>query len=137
MRVVLDTNVLVSALIGKGKPAKFFRNVLQKRIELLTSKPILDEFVEVIARPKFLDYVGESEVKGFLQLIVDVSAVVDVRSKFNVIADRSDNSILATAYDGKADYIVSGDKHLLKLREFRRIKIVTVGQMLEILKLES
>jgi putative PIN family toxin of toxin-antitoxin system len=97
----------------------------------------LDEFVEVIARPKFLDYVGESEVKDFLQLIVDVSTVVDVRSKFNVIADRSDNSILATAYDGKADYIVSGDKHLLNLREFRKIKIVTVDQMLKILKLES
>jgi len=137
MRVALDTNVLVSALIGKGKPTKFVRNVLQKRIELLTSKPILDEFVEVIARPKFLDYVDESEVKDFLQLIVDVSTVVDVRSKFNVIADRSDNSILATAYDGKADYIVSGDKHLLNLREFRRIKIVTVDQMLKILKLES
>lgn len=134
MRVVLDTNVLISALIAKGKPAKFVRNVLQKRAELLISKPILDEFVDVIARPKFLEYVGEDEVKDFLQLIIDVSAVVNVRSKFNVVPDRSDNSILATAYDGKADYIVSGDKHLLKLKRFRSIKIMTVDRALRLLK---
>jgi putative PIN family toxin of toxin-antitoxin system len=134
MRVVLDTNVLISALIGTGKPAKFFRNVLQKRAELLTSKPILDEFVDVIARPKFLEYVGEGEVKDFLQLIVDLSAVVNVRSTVNVLADSNDNSILATAYDGKADYIVSDDRHLLKLKRFRGIKIITVDRALHLLK---
>jgi uncharacterized protein len=134
MRVVLDTNVLVSALIGEGKPAKFIQNVLKKQVELLISKPILDEFVDVIARPKFLDYVGEGEVKDFLQLIVDVGAVVDVKSRFNVIADRNDNSILATAYDGKADYIVSGDRHLLELRKFRGIRIISVDRALRLLK---
>jgi len=134
MRILLDTNVLVSALIGEGKPAELFRVILEKRLELLTSKPLLDEFVDVIARPKFLEYVGEDEVKDFLRLIVGVSFVVDVGSKFEVVADKSDNSVLATAHDGKADYLVSGDNHLLSLKKFRGIKIVTVDQALRILK---
>lgn len=137
MRIVLDTNVLVSALIGEGKPAKLVRKILEKRVDLLTSKPILDEFVDVIARPKFVEYAGEDQVKDFLQLIVDVSFVVDAKSKFNIIADKSDNSILATAHDGKADYVVSGDKHLLRLKRFRGIKIITVHQALSILKHET
>ena len=134
MRVVLDTNVLVSALIAKGKPAKFVEKVLEKRTELVMSKPILDEFVRVVARPKFVEYVDETEVKDFLQLVLGVSAIVDVRSKFNVTSDKSDNSILATAYDGKADYIVSGDRHLLQLKRFKGIKIITVAQALNALK---
>jgi hypothetical protein len=134
MRIVLDTNILISALIGEGKPAKLFRKILAKRAEFLISKPLLDEFVNVIARPKFLEYVSEDEVKSFLQLILNVSSVTDVRSKFDVIADKSDNLVLATAYDSKADFIVSGDKHLLKLKRFRGIKIVTVDQALRFFK---
>jgi putative PIN family toxin of toxin-antitoxin system len=134
MRLVLDTNVLVSALIAKEKPSKFVEKVLEKRTELVMSKPILDEFVKVVARPKFLEYVDETEVKDFLQLVLGVSAFVDVRSKFNVTSDKSDNSILATAYDGKADYIVSGDRHLLQLKRFKGIRIITVAQALNVLK---
>ena len=134
MRVVLDTNVLVSALIGKDKPAKFVRKVLEKQAELLISKPMLDELVDVIARPKIREYVDEGDVKDFLQLIVDASVVVNVKSKLSVIADTSDNSVLATACDGKADYVVSGDKHLVELKRFRGIKIITVDQALRLLK---
>src|SRR3972149_259877 len=114
MRVVLDTNVLGTALITKRKPAKLVHNLLGKRIELVISKPILSEFIDVIARPKFRQYADERTVEDFLKLLLGVSAVTDVKSKFNVTPDRGDNTVLATAYDAKADYIVSGDKHLLK-----------------------
>jgi putative PIN family toxin of toxin-antitoxin system len=134
MRIVLDTNVLVSALVGEGKPAKLIQKILEGRVDLLTSKPLLDEFTDVMARPKFLKYVGEQELKGFLQLIVGASFVVDVSSKLNVIADKGDNLILGTAYDGKAEYIISGDKHLLKLKSFKGIKIITVAQALRLIK---
>jgi putative PIN family toxin of toxin-antitoxin system len=133
MRVVLDTNVLVSALIGEGKPAKLLRKIAEKQVELLTSKPLLDEFTEVIARPKFVEYVGEEEVKSFLQLVVNMSFVVDLSSKFNVVVDRSDNLVVATAHDGKADYVVSGDNHLLRLRKFRGTRIISVDEALRLL----
>src|SRR3972149_11289350 len=68
MRVVLDTNVLVSALITKRKPAKLVHNLLGKRIELVISKPILSEFIDVIARPKFRQYADERTVEDFLKL---------------------------------------------------------------------
>jgi putative PIN family toxin of toxin-antitoxin system len=134
MRLLLDTNVLVSALIGEGKPAELIREILAKRVELLTSKPLLAEFTDVIGRSKFVDYVGESEIKDFLLLLASSTSIVGVRSEFNVVADKSDNLILETAYDGKADYIVSGDNHLLRLKRFRGIKIITVDEALRLLK---
>jgi putative PIN family toxin of toxin-antitoxin system len=134
MRVVLDTNVLVSSLITSGKPARLVERLFAKDIELVISKPMLEEFVEVIARPKFQEYASQRTIKDFLELLLSICAVVDVKSRFDITSDRSDNAILATAYDGKADYIVSGDKHLLQLKKFRKTRVVTVDEMLRILK---
>lgn len=134
MRVVLDTNVLVSSLITKGKPAELLQRLLGKKVDLVISKTILDEFVDVIGRPKFHGYVGDKQIKDFLGLLLGVALFIDVKSHFDVTQDKADNMILATAYDANADYIVSGDKRLLRLKKFRRIKIVSVNEMLQLLK---
>lgn len=133
MRIVLDTNVLVSALISEGKPERLFGELIKKRDELILSSEILSELLEVIHQPRFAKYVNEAEIELFLTLIRRTSRLVKVTSNLQVTPDLGDNLVLSTAFDGKADYIVSGDQHLLRVREFKNIRIVTVDRMLRIL----
>ncbi len=135
MRVVLDTNVLVSALITEGRTAKLLQVLLEKNVELLLSKPILDEFVDVMSRARLREYIGSEEIENFLKLLLSVALIVDVKSKFDVTSDIADNIVLAAAHDGKANYIVSGDRHLLDLKNFKGIKILNSAQMLRRLNL--
>ena len=74
-------------------------------------------------------------MKSFLRILAGTADMVTVRSRFKVVKDDpSDDLFLNTAYDGGADYIVSGDRHLLSLREFKGIKILTVYQILDLWK---
>lgn len=124
--VIFDLSVLVSALITKGKP---------KELNLITSREIFSEFTKVASRAKFQKYVRERDVREFLEALNDIARFVRVKSKFNAVTqDPDDDIVLRAAYDSRADYIVSGDEHMLALGEFRGIRIVTVSEMLELLK---
>lgn len=134
MKVVLDTNVLVSALIKSGKPRELIFELARGKIQTVTSRNMLEEFIEITDDPRIRRYVGEDDTIAFLRAIGSVARIIKVRSRFKVVKeDPDDDMVLRTAHDGKVDYIVSGDKHLLLLKEFRGIKIVTVSQMLSIL----
>lgn len=134
-KLVLDTNVLISALIKRGKPRALFLEVVRGRVQLILSREILDEFIEVAADTRIRKYVNEEDLTKFLRIIGSVAKVIKVRSKFKIVKqDPSDDAILRTAHDGKADCIVSGDSHLLSLKEFKGIKIVTVSESLKLLK---
>jgi len=79
--------------------------------------------------------VRERDIREFLEVLNITAKFVHVRSRFKVVRqDPDDDIILRTAYDSKADYIVSGDEHILALNEFRGIRIVTENEMLELLK---
>jgi putative PIN family toxin of toxin-antitoxin system len=92
---------------------------------------MLAELADVLARDKFS--IQSSQVDKFLSSLVRKSKMVSAGSRFKVISeDPDDDVVLNTAYNGKADYIVTGDRHLLSLKEFKRTKIVKVTQMLEI-----
>lgn len=135
MIIVLDTNVLVSALIKRGKPRELIFKIIEGKAQLFLSKSILEEFVKVAYDPKITKYVGEKDLREFLKIIGSIAKLVKIRSKFKIVThDPSDDVVLRTAFDGKVDYIVSGDEHLLSLREFRKIKIVSVSEMLDLLK---
>jgi len=135
MKVVLDTNVLLSALIKSGKPRELLFRIAEKRAQLVLSRGILEEFLEVTDDPRIRKYVDEDGVIAFLRAVGSIATVIRARSKFKVVKeDPDDDTVLRVAYDGKAEYIVSGDRHLLSLGQFRRIKIVTVSQMLDILE---
>ncbi len=135
MRIVLDTNVLVSALIKSGRPRELIFEIVRKKVQMITSEKILEEFIEVTEDPNIRRYVSDGDVIEFLRVIGDVAHVIKVKSKFNVIKeDPDDDIVLRTAHDGRAEYIVSGDKHLLSLKKFRGTKIVTVRQMLNLLR---
>lgn len=132
MKVVLDTNVLLSALIKTGKSRKLLLRLAKADVQLILSRKIIEEFLEVADDPRIRRYVDENDAIAFLRAVGSIAVIVKVKSRFKVIKDDPDDDIiLRTAYDGKADCIVSGDKHLLSLREFKGIKIATVNEMLK------
>jgi uncharacterized protein len=132
-RVVVDTNVLVSALIKKGKPLVLIQRLLDKHTVVLSSQ-MLAELADVLSRDKFT--ITNTQIDLFISLLLRKSTVTSVSGNLKVILkDPDDNIVLLTAVNGKADYIVSGDKHLLTLIKFEGIEIVTISQMLEILRL--
>jgi len=135
-RVVVDTNVLVSALVRGGKPRRLVLELLDDH-SLLLSAQMLAELVEVLSRQKFR-LVGRGRIDRFVSGLIRESEISTVRSHLEVVEqDQDDNTVLATAHDGNADYVVTGDKHLLVLRQFKGIRIVKVTEMLEVLLKES
>lgn len=135
IKVVLDTNVLISALIKRGPPRELIFELITKKIKLVLSKDILQEFVESVGEPKIRKYIDEEDLSNFIKIIGSISKLVRIRSKFKIVQqDPDDDIILRTAYDGGANYIVSGDAHLLNLKKFKRIKIITTKEMLELIK---
>jgi putative PIN family toxin of toxin-antitoxin system len=132
LRVVLDTNVLVSAVISDGKPRELLRKGIAKEFSMVTSDRILKELVTVLHRPKFKTSKDESH--RIVLALIRSSEVVNVKSKFEAVkVDPKDDMIVNTAYDGRADIIVTGDKHLLELENFTGIKIITIENMLKLL----
>ncbi|WP_157832526.1 putative toxin-antitoxin system toxin component, PIN family [Candidatus Nitrosotenuis chungbukensis] len=128
---MLDTNVIVSAIIHNGKPRKLLQLGINGKYQILTSRETLEEVSEVLQRPKFKT-TGE-DIAHIISALVASSENVSIRSHFQVITDDpDDNIIINTAYDGNADYIVSGDRDLLNLENFRTIKIITIDEMLKL-----
>ena len=95
------------------------------------------DVVTVMGRSKFRRYVDERGLLDFMQALRATARFVRTKSKFKIVKeDPDDDEILATACDGDADYIVSGDRHLLVLERFRGIQIVTADRMIQILYAE-
>ena len=133
-RVVIDTNVLVSAVIGHGKPRRLLRLVL-KLHTAVASKEMLAELADVLAREKFS--LTPAQITRFLTIYTRRSEVVDLDRRVNAVdADPDDDIVLGTAVNGRAALIVTGDRHLLDMREFEGVRITTVVAALKILSAE-
>lgn len=129
MKVVFDTNILVSALVfpgGRGDLA--LRRIIEGQDQLLISKPILDELLGILARKFSRD--GE-ELAHVAVFFSDLSTTVKPRRKLAILADEPDNRILECASAGRADAIVTGDKALLALKNFRKSKLLSLRDYLE------
>lgn len=129
MRAVLDTNVLVSAVLSRaGAPGAILRAWREDRFQLITSAPLLDELRDVLARPRIVERHGWSPEERLLFIAAfDESAiVVTPDAELRVVdEDPDDDRVLEAAITGGVDYIVSGDHHLLDLGEHAGIPIVT------------
>ena len=130
MRVVVDTNILISALLFGGPPEQVFIAGLRGEIQLLTSLSLLKEFEKVL-KEKFklnIHLVGE-----IIEEVMDVAEIIEVSSRIKAISyPDEDNRVLACAVDGKADFIVTGDtKHILPLKEYGGIKILSPSEFLK------
>jgi len=130
LKVVLDTNVLISAILFGGKPRQILEKAIRGEIRLCLSEPIVEELRGVLGRSKF-DYSPEmiqfilTEVTGIADF-VNPSETIDV-----VLEDPEDNRILECAVEAKANYIISGDSHLLKLSRYRNIEVLDAAAFLE------
>jgi putative PIN family toxin of toxin-antitoxin system len=127
--------VLVSSPIRRGKPRELWNKVLEDKIKLVMSDDLLTEFVDAISRPRFRRYIKRNRLKKFRRVLLQKAEFSTVKIHLpQVTVDPDDNIVVETAYSANAKYIVSGDKHLLTLMEFKGIKVVTIDQMLKILE---
>ena len=130
IKAVLDTNILVSATFWNGNPYKITQKAIDKKIQCYSSKEILDEYAKALKRDFKLD---DNQIEKRIEIISQFTILVEPKTKVNVVTDKDDNKFIETALEAKADYIVSGDHHLLDLKEFRGIKIVKAKEFLEML----
>ena len=133
MRVVLDTNILIGALITTGTPPdRLYRAWLRGEMELVTSAAQLAELAEVLARPRLQKYLDADEAEAIVGNMRARALVLEAPPDVDLSPDPKDNPILAAAIAGKADLIVSGDKrHMLALGEVEGIAIVTARDALD------
>ena len=133
MRVVLDTNILIGALITKGTPPdRLYQAWLRGEIELVTSAVQIAEIADVLARPRLQRYLDADEAAAIIENIDTRAHILDDPPEVSLSPDPKDNPILAVAIAGRADLIVSGDKrHMLVLGEVEGIPIVTARDALD------
>jgi len=132
IRLVLDTNALVSALLFTGPPSQLASLWRERRIVPLLSKEVFIEYLRVLAYPKFK--LSGKEIKALVEEhVLPFAEMATVAETPAIIReDPADDKFLALAAVGRARYIVSGDKHLLALREHRGAKIVTPREFLDL-----
>lgn len=129
-KVIIDTNLWISFLITKNY--KLLDGLFeQKKIQLLFSKELIEEFLMVAKRPKFEKYFKESDIERLLTLFDSIGKLVQVKSDVKECRDLKDNFLLNLAIDGKAKYLISGDKDLLVLAQIGKTKIVSMADFLE------
>ena len=136
VKVVIDTNVLVSAVISKdSSPADVVRLAILGEIENYTSEDILAEVERILNSEKVLQRISSKHKDDIIRIYRLISIKVSPKIRVNVIErDPSDNKFLETALEAKADFIITGDHHLLELREFRGVKILSPSDFLKLLK---
>lgn len=119
---VYDTNVLISAFIGRGTPFESLNAVYDGKVKLVISMDMLIEFEDVISRPKFR--YTDKHIRRIMSIIFKVATVVNPVVNVDIVEeDPSDNKVIEAAITGKVKYIVTGDIHLLSLRKVKNIKI--------------
>jgi putative PIN family toxin of toxin-antitoxin system len=131
MRVVLDTNTLVSALLFSGTASRLVPLWQSRRITVLVSKTILQEYLRVLAYPKFR--LSDQEVKALIEEeVLPFVETVRVRRRLTVVRrDPEDNKFLECAVAGRATYLVSGDQDLREPGSYGAITILSVGELLQ------
>ena len=140
MRAVLDTNILIGAVITKGTPPdRLYQAWMRGEINLITSTAQMAEVAAVLARPRLEKFLGADEAEALVENIGTRALILDGPPSVDLSPDPKDNPILAAAIAGqeKADVIVSGDKkHMLALGEVEGrgrsfIPVVTAREALE------
>lgn len=123
----MDTNVFLSAFTFGGKPEAVFEMARAGRIQLVVSTPILAELASILSG-KFSW--ADEDIREALMVVGRHADLIKRGTRLRVLDDDADNRILECAVEGHADWIVSGDRHLLNLKEFRGIRIIGVSDFL-------
>ena len=133
-KVILDTNLWISYLISNR--LTFIDNlVLDKKIILLFSQELIEEFISVARRPKFSKYFSDEKVSELLRLFDKYGVLIKVSSIVNECRDIKDNFLLNLAVDAEADYLVTGDLDLLVIKRIKKTKIITLSEFYDEFKI--
>ena len=130
VKIVLDTNIIISAIIFGGNPRIILEQAIRRNIRLCISEEILDEVKRVLKRQKF-NYPPEIIQIITHELTIISDLITPVKEITVIKADPEDNRVLACAVEGDVDYIITGDSHLLELESFENIKILTPSQFID------
>lgn len=134
IKAVLDTNILVSLLFKKGLAKEFFKLMEKGSVEFYSSEEILGELARVLTYPKIEEVFKKAGIDKTttLESLIEILKVVNPKVKIGAIKrDLLDNKVLECALEAGAKYVVSGDKHLLELKKFRKTEILTAREFLE------
>ena len=136
MRVVLDTGILIAALITRDTPPdRIYQAWRKRRFELVTSEWQLEEFRRVSRYPKLRKYLQPIEAGNLINGLRHQALLLDDLPDVELSADPDDNPLLAMAIAGEADYLVSGDKRdVLELKKVDKTRIITARRFLTILQ---
>ena len=130
MRVVLDTNIFISAFVIPGSLAeKAIINIIEEEDSLLISAHIIDEVLSVLSSKFGRDREGLSHVAVALS---ELAELVKPARRIKLLKDEPDNRILECAIYGEADLLVTGDKKILQLQEYKGVKIISLREYLEL-----
>jgi putative PIN family toxin of toxin-antitoxin system len=128
VRIVLDSNILISAFLWRGNERKLLTRCKSGKCTSVTSEQILSE-TEMVLRKKF--HVPDDKNHAFIQSLILLSDLVFITNSLNVIEDDpKDNMVLETAILGKAEFVISGDKHLLKVKQYGSVRIIQSSEFL-------
>lgn len=133
LKVVLDTNVFVSILVGGRLKENLYPLLLKGEFRLFLTQELLNELLYVFSKPEFK--LTEPDLENFKTFLKRKAVFVESKEKISVCRDVEDNKILECAVSGKANFIVTGDRDLLSLSSFRKISIVTPAEFAKILQL--
>ncbi len=132
MRVILDTNIFISAVLG-GRLGVIIDEWKVGKFKLIVTDSIAHEYLDVINRPKFK--IPKNEIVAATDYLLQIVEFVTPEEEILVIvADPTDNKFLEAAVAGKVNYVVSGDNHLLEIGSFRDIPIITAREFIDLLK---
>ena len=131
-KVVIDTNVFVSALLKpQSKERYIYKLALNRQIQLFVSQPMLAELARVVDYPKF--DINPLDKETFLKNVCRVASFIEPKRQITIIkADPPDNRFLECAVEVRADYIITGDTHLESLKKYSETKIVSPCEFLKI-----
>lgn len=130
---MLDTNVLISAIMYGGNPRKVLESVISGSIQISVSEDLIQELQDVLQRPQFglsIQFVHNTVA----ELTALAEWVAPKKHHHLVEEDPSDNLVLDCAVEAEADYLVTGDSHLLRLQKCGKVRIVTPQDILEVLQ---
>ncbi|MDP2755850.1 MAG: putative toxin-antitoxin system toxin component, PIN family [Nitrospirota bacterium] len=133
MKVVIDTNIWVSYLLG-SLLQDLDEKILSKEIKVVVSEEMLKELSEVSSRPKFKNIFTTKRIKELFSLLDSYTIVVSPSQKVDACRDEKDNFLLEVALKGETDYLITGDEDLLVLNPFHGIKIIRPKDFEEILE---
>jgi len=128
LKIVLDTNIVVSAIGWEGPPARILRACRTGRFSLLTSPQLLEELTKVLTYPRLRVVAEHADLPQILEWLYAPERLVFPRRTIQIItSDPPDNRVLEVAAEGHAEAVISGDEHLLGLRVFEGIPILTAA----------